>query len=192
MNGYVLAGGKSSRMGQDKGLMPFGNHALVEYSIFALRGLVDHLFLVTANTDYERFNLPLVVDTIKDLGPAGGILTALQHTDSELNIVLSCDMPFMQSRWIKNLLEQRNDATICIYTHDGFIEPMCGVYSKKALPSWQTAVQSGTRKLEYLLEKCDAHYVPFLGDGEMSPFANLNTPEAFTTFSKYQQFLTNN
>jgi molybdenum cofactor guanylyltransferase len=144
MNGYVLAGGKSSRMGQDKGLMRFGSRALVEYSIFALSGLADKIYLVTANREYEQFHLPLVEDTLKEVGPAGGILTALQHTDTDCNIVLSCDMPFMQNRLIQSLLDQIEDASICIYRHENFIEPLCGIYRKKALPDWQAAVDAGT------------------------------------------------
>ena len=192
MNGYVLAGGKSSRMGQDKGLMRFGNLALVEYSILTLAGLVDKIYLVTASREYAQFDLPLVEDTLKDFGPAGGILTALEHTDSDLNIILSCDMPFVQKPLIQGLLDQRDDASICIFRHEGFIEPLCGIYRKTAWQDWQTCVRAGTRKLEHILEKCDTKYVQYEGDYAVDPFANLNTPETFQTYAKYANFLINN
>ncbi|MBK7964140.1 MAG: NTP transferase domain-containing protein [Bacteroidetes bacterium] len=76
-NGYILAGGKSSRMGTDKGLLMLKNKKIVEYVIDNFKPCVDQIFIVTSNDLYKQFDLPLVPDLLMGKGPAVGIFLRL-------------------------------------------------------------------------------------------------------------------
>ena len=80
ISGYILAGGKSSRMGSDKGLMLLNKKAVIQHAIEQLEKSVKNIFIISNNIEYEKFGFKLIPDLIKDIGPAGGIYTALKHT----------------------------------------------------------------------------------------------------------------
>jgi molybdopterin-guanine dinucleotide biosynthesis protein A len=82
-NAYILAGGKSSRMHTDKGLLLFEGKAMVQYFIEQLQPIFSKLFIVSNNPEDEKFRLEVIPDSIKDIGPAGGIYTALKHSNSD-------------------------------------------------------------------------------------------------------------
>ena len=98
---YILCGGKSSRMGTEKGLISFKEKPFVQHIIDAVSPLSDKVYLVTENQDYERFGLPLVPDLVPDRGPVGAIYTALKHTSSSWNLILSCDVPAITTRGLQ-------------------------------------------------------------------------------------------
>ncbi|MBK9637273.1 MAG: molybdenum cofactor guanylyltransferase [Bacteroidetes bacterium] len=129
-NGYILAGGKSSRMGTDKGLLLLKNKSLVKYVIDNLTPCVDQIFIVSSNELYEQFCLPLVPDIVLGKGPAVGIFSALEHSTVNQNFVISCDTPFLDSSLISRIFNLAKDHEICIAESMGFWEPMVGVYSK--------------------------------------------------------------
>lgn len=97
ITGIILAGGKSSRMGKDKGLCDFKGKALVSYAIETLRPLCGNL-MISANyfpEKYAEFDLPVIADEVKNIGPMGGILSCLKQSHTQHNLVLSCDTPFV-------------------------------------------------------------------------------------------------
>lgn len=178
---YILAGGKSSRMGVDKGLLTFGHQKVIEHILETCRKVCDAVFIVTSNQDYAQFNVPLLADTITNAGPAGGIDALLHHTSSELNMVVSCDMPFVDVNSIEYMIEQSVQHTITIPMLNNYPEAMFGVYKKECQSLWRQLILEHTYKMSELI----SHFNPKFVDGNVlqrhNPrlFTNLNTPEEF-------------
>ena len=77
VTGIILAGGKSSRMGEDKGLLLLNNIPMIQYIINVFDTLKIPVMIIANNDNYKQFHLPVYTDIVKDKGPAGGILSAL-------------------------------------------------------------------------------------------------------------------
>ena len=155
INGYILAGGKSSRMGSDKGLLNINGQPIIQMIIEQLQPAVYKIVIVSNNADYEKFGLEVIPDLIKDIGPAGGIHTALSHTHSEKIFVMSCDMPNITTKSIEYMIEQSSHSQIALPLNHGKTEPLFGVYSKKCLLRWQQLIEQGMIKLQEMVTHFD-------------------------------------
>lgn len=151
IDGYILAGGKSSRMGTDKGLLFLNDKLIIQTIIEQLQPVVNKTIIVSNNAEYKKFGLEVIPDLMKDKGPAGGIHTALSHSDSEQIFVVSCDMPFITSDAIQFMIEQsvRSQITLPVYHFE--LQSLFGVYSKYCLPLWQQLMEKGMVKLQEMV-----------------------------------------
>lgn len=125
-----MAGGKSSRMGADKGLVKLNGKNMVEHVISSVMQVTDSIMIVANNSDYGYLGVPVFPDAIKDCGPMGGIYTGLIHSETEKNIVLSCDLPFVTMGVLNDIIKATGECEITVPVHDGRIEPLCGLYKK--------------------------------------------------------------
>ena len=124
----LLAGGKSSRMGSDKGLVEFRKKPMASHILEVVATLFSDVFLISNNDSYKDSGYQVFPDSITDKGPAGGIVSAIEHANSEWIFVVACDMPFITMEAILKLYDAKNDSEICLpLTKDG-IEPLCGFY----------------------------------------------------------------
>jgi molybdopterin-guanine dinucleotide biosynthesis protein A len=181
VNGYILAGGKSSRMGMDKGLMLLNGKAVVQYVIDALKPVMNRIVIVSNNHEYQKFGLEVIEDLIKDIGPAGGIYTALNHSDSQRNFIVSCDMPFVSSEAIKFLIEGSTPSEITLPIHNQILEPLFGVYSKTCLFKWNELIERRIIKLQDLAEQFIMLKLNVDGNENFNEllFTNINTKKDF-------------
>jgi len=182
VSGIVLSGGKSSRMGSDKGLKIFKGKPLVEYAIEALEPYCGNILLSTNNPEnYKKYDVTIVEDEIKSIGPIGGIYSCLKKSSSEINIFLSCDMPFVDSRLIKFLLENIDaDIDALVPVHDGNkVEPLCAYYNLGLLSSFKSFVETKNYKLMDFLDSINAKKLTMEGWSGYNNlyFNNFNTPE---------------
>jgi molybdopterin-guanine dinucleotide biosynthesis protein A len=186
---YILAGGKSSRMGTDKGLRTLGHQMVIEHILETCCKMSDAVFIVTSNEDYTQFNIPLIRDVIKNAGPAGGIDALMHHTTNELNMVISCDMPFVDVKSMEYMIAQSAEHAITIPMLNNYPEAMFGLYKKECQSQWRQLLLEHTYKMSDLI----AHFNPKFVDGnflqQQNPrlFTNLNTPE---DLDKAEQWLT--
>ena len=97
ITGIILAGGKSSRMGSDKALLLYRGKAFLTHVINALIPLVDDIIIVSNDERHSQFNYRRISDTIIDAGPLAGIHAGLTDSNTENNLVLSCDVPLIQT-----------------------------------------------------------------------------------------------
>lgn len=175
----VLAGGYSSRMGQDKALLRWGEETLLERAVRFWRksGCVSQV-LVSAGTEthFSASQLPPDCRVVADLnpgqGPMAGIAAAFQRTDADALYVSAVDMPNLSMQALLPLPE--GDAAV--YCLHGRPEPLFGIYRRGVLPQAMRLLDNGQRKLRMLLEAVDTAYyhVPPI----LEPiFQNLNTPE---------------
>ena len=151
VNGYILAGGKSSRMGKDKGLINYNGIAIVEHIIGQIKPLVNKLVIVSNNIEYEKFGFEVINDLMKGIGPAGGIYTALRHTDLELNFIVSCDMPYINKDGVQYIIQNSIHSQITVPEKDGITQPLVGVYSKDCLNKWTQLIQQRKIKLQEMI-----------------------------------------
>lgn len=180
-NGYILAGGKSSRMGTDKGLLHFEGKPMIQYVIEQMQPLFDNLVIVSNNPEYEKFGLEVIPDLIKDIGPAGGIYTALNHSDCQLNFMVSCDMPFVTREAIDFIFKNQNESQIVLVENQGKLEPLFGIYSKDCEEKWLQLIQQNTIKLQQMVSNFKLKTIP-VENSEIfaaSFFKNINTQEDF-------------
>jgi molybdopterin-guanine dinucleotide biosynthesis protein A len=176
---YILAGGKSSRMGEDKGLMSFRGKILAEYPAQVLSSLFPEIAIVTGNAYYKKLGYETVPDKILNAGPAGGILSALHHTAYRKNFIVACDMPFITRASVQFILDNSHNAEITIPVFNGKMQPMFGVYDSLCSAKWEELVESRIRKLETLVKHFELRLIEvdsyeFFNE---KIFANMNTPE---------------
>ncbi|MBT7996711.1 MAG: molybdenum cofactor guanylyltransferase [Bacteroidetes bacterium] len=186
VNGIILCGGKSSRMGKDKGLLKFDGKSLMENAISILKPYADQIIICSNNTNYKQFNYPVIPDIIKDIGPAAGILTGLNYSNTDYNIVISCDTPFVDAALIDHLLlshKSNFDATIPV--HGQHVEPLVGIYSKNFLNSLNKNIKQNILKMNRILK--DSINIQFVDMKDellrnKNLFFNINTPSDFDCF----------
>jgi molybdopterin-guanine dinucleotide biosynthesis protein A len=99
LTAYVLAGGKSTRMGSDKAFLEFGGKALLERALHTLRRLTPEVMIVGERTKFAQFG-PVVEDVFRRRGPLGAIHAALTVSATDLNLMMAVDLPFVESRFL--------------------------------------------------------------------------------------------
>ncbi|MBV6479182.1 MAG: putative molybdenum cofactor guanylyltransferase [Ignavibacteria bacterium] len=151
MNGYILAGGKSTRMGMDKGLMMLKGKAIIQHIIEQTTPLMGNVIIVSNDIEYEKFGLKVIGDIIKDIGPAGGIHAAMSDMQINRSFIVSCDMPFVTPDSIEFMLRQAEDFQITLPVHNGKVQTLFGIYSKDCLDNWAKLIEQGIVKLQEMI-----------------------------------------
>lgn len=174
--GIILAGGKSSRMGEDKGLMLLNGKPMIQYVIDAVSKLTDKIIIVSNSSKYEQFGCKVIPDVVKDKGPLGGIISGLEQTTSERNWILSCDTPYISVEILRELMETMGEEQIRITSAGDKIHPLIGTYRKSALIPLKEQLALNELKLTKAFEGVektifDANHYP------LNCFKNLNKKE---------------
>jgi len=170
----ILAGGKSSRMGTDKGLIKVNNKCLIEYVIDACLPLSDNILIISNQKEYQQFNFPVHADLIKDKGPLGGIYTGLSHSEYDHNVILSCDTPMVKTSTLKRLLDAlRPEINAVVPTYEDKVHPLMGGYHKNILPTVGRQIVANQLKLMDLLNLIKTEFMASSAF-EKSEFLNLN------------------
>ena len=179
ISAFILAGGKSSRMGSDKGLVVFRRKKMVQHVINKLMdsGFTDPV-IVSNNYDYKEFGLEVIEDVIKDKGPLGGIYSALMHSKTDLNLIISCDVPFIQTKVIELLINNIEDQAVTVLCHDYQIHPLIGVYNKKVLKNLKWHLDEDNLKVLSFIQFCGVKIIDtndYFKDLSINCFENINT-----------------
>jgi molybdopterin-guanine dinucleotide biosynthesis protein A len=180
ITGIILSGGRSKRLGEEKGLAIFQGKPLVGYAIEALSPVCSRI-LISANNDlekYARYGYEVITDTIKGIGPMGGMISCLEQSTAEHNIVLSCDTPFVNGGLFMYLLNSVESYQAAVPVHDNFPEPLCAVYAREVTGPMKEVINQKNYKLQDFLQRIDVKKVvisrelPFFS-GNL--FANINS-----------------
>jgi molybdopterin-guanine dinucleotide biosynthesis protein A len=152
MTGILLAGGKSTRMGEDKAFLKFRGKYLYTYPLAILRHFCSEILISSSDERFRKDGFEVVKDEYKDSGPLGGIYSCLQRAGSEKSIVLSCDLPLVTKEFIEMLLSESGNSLICLGKNKRDMpEPLAGIYDKSLLPVMKTQLLSGNYKMSNLL-----------------------------------------
>lgn len=179
--GLVLTGGKSRRMERDKALIEYRGQPHAKYIFDVLSKYCDAVFMSArpdqwAGTALE--NLPMIYDVGADVGPIGGILTAM-NAHREVNwVVVACDLVHFNERTVEKLLANVSEAPVTCYRNveEGFPEPLCAVYAPKAREFFAEALRSDMRCPVKVLKNAPCTLIE--QDDGIS-LANINTPEEY-------------
>ncbi|MCF6307800.1 MAG: molybdenum cofactor guanylyltransferase [Flavobacteriaceae bacterium] len=172
----ILAGGKSSRMGTDKGFVSYKNKPFVQHIIDVIRPLVNEIIIISNNSNYDIFGLIRFEDLITNTGPLAGIYTGLHHSKTEYNLVISCDVPLISSEVIEKLIEQiSDDVDVVQLQSNGREMPLIAIYKKQCEHLIKRKLNIGERRVREVLKQCKVKTV--ILEKELEVFTtNINTP----------------
>lgn len=183
----IFAGGKSSRMGSDKSLIPFGGFdTMTEYQIDKLQKIFSTIYISCKDKvkfkslkNYDSLNF--IEEDGEIYAPTIGFISVFETLKCDRFFAISVDTPFIDQVVIKELFandKNNSDATIAIV--DGKTQPMCGIYHLSLEKQFKKMVKSNNHKLNYLLKNSNTNYVEF---NSKEKFLNINFPY------EYQQAL---
>ena len=178
--GIILAGGKSSRFGSDKSLFEFKGKKLIEYSITTLQPLCGQILLSTNEPEKYAFTgLSAVPDVFPGCGPLAGIHACLEQSKTEHNLVIGCDLPWLDTRVFEFILQNSFGHQIVIPKHKGFKETMAGYYHKSCTRALAKALEEKRYKIFDAIAPLKAFYPEIDKEGFYSEklFANINYRE---------------
>lgn len=179
ITGIILAGGKSSRMGQDKGLMLFNGQSFIDHAVQIVKDVCNSVIIITNQDGYERLNIPVYNDIIKAKGPAAGVYTGLYYSKTQYNLIIGCDMPFLSSEFLGYLLSQIDEkADAIVPEYENRSQPLCAVYSKSCLSQFKQFIQNGQLKMKEIIRQLHTKHVIIdetSGFYSSNLFTNINT-----------------
>lgn len=182
MKTYILSGGKSSRMGEDKGLKLINGKPLIQLLIETIEVLNLDIKIVANNEKYTCFGFPVIADKVKGKGPMGGIFTALCDAREDV-LILSADTPLVSTEILNKLIRQKKESHISVIRYNHKVQPLCGIYPVKFLMEIENNIKESKLKMMNLLNELPTHYVNETGENEA--FLNVNTPEDFKFVEQY-------
>ena len=180
---FVLAGGKSTRMGRDKAFVEFEGSTLLARALDLAHSVTSDVWIVGSREKFATF-ASVVEDVFCDCGPLAGIHAALQASQKELNLMLAVDTPFISSEFLQYLIGKARkspEAQVAVPRADGRPQPLCAIYRREFVSLAQEALRSGRNKIGGLFDKVETRVIDEaeLEAAGFSPsiFRNLNTQD---------------
>ncbi len=186
ISAYILAGGKSLRMGKDKAMLTLGNKNFASHISDTINSINIPCKIVSSNEEHKQLPIPIIKDTIKNIGPIGGLKSALSDTSTIWNLIISCDLPLISKQsieWLLNVHQKGFDATITIV--NGKTNPIFGIYRKDCDTPVQTQITKANYKMIHLLDKLHVNYVK-APDNIAKELLNVNTPYDLKMIEKWR------
>ena len=180
LHGLVLAGGQSSRMGQDKALLVREGQSQLSYIAALLEGVTDRVFVSTRpdqQGDPERSRFENIVDRYDGIGPVAGILSALDEYPDADWLVVACDLPNIDEQTLEFLVEhcsEQQPFTAYSSSHDGLPEPLCALYRAESDSVVRRFVEDGIVCPRKMLINSDTR---LLEQPNPVSLDNVNTPD---------------
>jgi molybdopterin-guanine dinucleotide biosynthesis protein A len=186
--GFVVAGGRSQRMGRDKALLPWAGTTLLRHALFRLGSVcADVRILCGAEPRYTDFGVPVHTDVVKDAGPLGGVHAGLMNLGAPLGLFLGVDTPLIPPSLLGALVAAAEEYDAVVPVVAGHPEPLCAVYRGTCLEPVQRCLDGGGRKMTSFWPEIR---VRTIGQEELAAygnppelFRNLNTPEDYRRLS---------
>jgi molybdopterin-guanine dinucleotide biosynthesis protein A len=185
--GFVLAGGKSSRMGADKAFLEFGGQTLLARALAVMGTVCDRVAIVGDPAKFAKYGSSkyetVVADIFPGCGPLAGIHAALVHSPAELNLMLALDMPFVSRELLAFLraAAEGSDAIVTVPRSGKGLQPLCAVYRRDFSTVAEQALRAGKYKIDAVFSSVSVRVIE---EGELAAagfseqsFFNVNTPQ---------------
>ena len=187
LSGVVIAGGKSSRMGKDKALLPFREcSSLAKYQYRKLEDIFNRVYLSAKSNKFD-FRANIIYDKYQDSNPLNAIISALETIKTDI-FLISVDMPLVTKSTIKRLIDTYNcnaDYEVYIAKSLNGLEPTVAIYRYTLLDRAKKMYKEGNFRLMSLVKKSNYLEVEF---NSLDEFINVNTPKEYKLISKYNNF----
>ena len=187
---FILAGGKSTRMGADKAFVILDGRTLLARALDVARSVTPDVRIVGDPAKFLPF-APVVEDVFRERGPLGGIHAALRASGAALNLILAVDVPFVTPGLLQYLIKQARNAasaTVTVARANGGWQPLCAVYRRRFADAAEQSLRAGRYKIDTLFV---APWTLAIQEDELeaagfSPkmFRNLNTREELEAVQK--------
>jgi len=181
---FIQAGGQSSRMGQNKALLPLGDQTCIERVLAVAKQISTPVTIVTNDPPpYQFLGCPIISDVYRGLGPLGGIHTILLHSPTDWALILGCDLPFVTADLLRYLIQSADDLDVVVpNSQDERLQPLCALYARRCLSEVVRLIESGEAKPRALLSRVRTRVIEWseissLPGAEMF-FFDMNTPES--------------
>jgi molybdopterin-guanine dinucleotide biosynthesis protein A len=181
---FILAGGKSSRMGQDKAFLSLAGKSLISHALDLARSVAQHVAIVGDPAKFASF-APVLPDAFTGCGPLAGIHAALQSSSTDLNLMLAVDIPFVEPAFLRFLISaaETSGALVTVPFAARHLHTLCAVYRKGFFQIADRALASGQNRIDALFSSIKVRVIdePQLQAAgfHASMFRNLNTPGEF-------------
>lgn len=181
ISGYILSGGKSSRMGTDKALLAVQDEPMLKRMINLVAPFCNAIAISGQKNEYAVYKIEMVPDLYSGCGPISGIVSSLKHSTTEWNLFVSVDVPFINEELIEYLISLIGQNDCIVPLHDAGLEPLIGLYNRKIVPIAEEMISQGDYKLTQLLSKLSACYVDcnYLIKKYPRLFLNINRMEDY-------------
>ncbi len=180
---FVLAGGLSSRMGVDKGLLEIGGKPMFMHIVEILATNFSNVIVISNNIEsYSQYYDALLPDIYKHKGPMGGIHTALFHATTKNIFVVSCDMPLLNQQTIDYFINRCDEDVINVARVGEKVNPLFCLYPKHCEHNLNQSILDEKLKVVDFIES-QSHKIIDMTDFNMN-FANINTPDDYKQIIK--------
>jgi molybdopterin-guanine dinucleotide biosynthesis protein A len=181
----LLAGGKSQRMGTDKGSLHLNGKTFIKHICDALQPIVgSNILIVSANKEYDVLGFPRIEDIVENKGPVGGLYTALAASKTKINLILSIDVPMVSTELLQWLLESHNETYMVTQTKSGDkTSPLIGVYDRSMRIVFGEHLAGNQLKLRQVIEDVK-HQTIEVPEKWSNQLQNINTQEEYQNLIK--------
>lgn len=190
---FILAGGRSTRMGTDKAFALLDGRTLLDRALDLARSLTSDVRIVGDRAKFVSFG-PVVEDFFPGCGPLGGIHAALRSSQSDLNVILAVDLPFLTLALLQYMLGRSKDSDCALLTVPRTArgwQPLCAVYRRDFALIAERALRAGRYKIDALFDEAGVQVISELelqSAGFSSDlFSNLNTPDDLAEAARKQR-----
>jgi molybdopterin-guanine dinucleotide biosynthesis protein A len=178
----ILAGGDSSRMGQDKAGLLLDGTSLLQRATLSMQQVFPKV-IVSVRQPRAEVALPQVCDAEPDGGPLAGLVAGLAQVESSWMFALACDMPFIQPAVIERMAELRGEHQAEVPLIGGHPQPLFAFYAKAALDIMREMQAAGEKRVRAVLQRLDVRYVEEAElrdyDPQFRSFVDLDTPQDY-------------
>ncbi len=203
VTGIILAGGKSTRMGEDKSFLKLDGMTIIEHILNRMKSVFQNVFIVSNSPeDYRELGVPIYRDIYEFKGPLAGIHSGLKYSKTRENFIISVDMPLMTKDMIEYLVDYETDKPVTVCHADGFVQQLAGRYSSSVFSVAEQILERYSEEsgsVNQVKRKCavltllDITGAEIIDSGEVSfykpgMFFNMNRPEDYNyILSKFEK-----
>ena len=177
---YILIGGESKRFGSLKWQTTINGQTILDRIWDACDGIENRYVIGKENPNSIFY--PFIKDELEINAPINGLYTALKYSRTDWILLLSCDLPLIDSRVFNKLWDSKSEnCDIIIPVSNDKIQVACGFYQKRIFTKLESEIQNGNYSLFKLVEKLNSYYINF---GNNQSFLNMNTKKDLRTVKK--------
>lgn len=153
INGVILAGGESSRFGENKALYELRDKSFIEMITTVIEPFCDEIILSGDPDSFAMYSFNIIPDEKPNCGPLGGILSTLNYSNTQNHFIVSCDVPFIKTELVSHLINVHNDQYDCtVVESETGIHPLIGIYNKSCIPTIERLLDQEVYRMSHFLD----------------------------------------